>query len=131
MGNSLESMSYVSEVVNMNSVTNIFDLSNSSDLPEELRSELNAFKRSDFERRLIMLFRLSNQELSLDQLQVGYFRKYGEIKDRRTITAKLYNMCRSDNPAIASVKGKKGVYRLKANFIDNLKSDEDLTEEEF
>jgi len=98
----------------------IFDLTNSSDIPDSLKKEISAFKRDEFEKRLIELFKIAGGGLNLDQVQVGYFRKYGEVKERRTITAKLYNMCRTErgNSAIESVEGKKGVYRLKADYKD-------------
>ena len=102
----------------MENEKNIFDLSNASDIPDEIKRELNVLKRDDFEKRLIELFKIANCELNLDQVQVGYYRKYGEIKERRIITAKLYNMCRTDHPAIESVTGKKGVYRLKDSYQD-------------
>jgi len=70
----------------------------------------------DFELKMISLFKMAKRELNIDQIQAAYFRKYNEYKERTKITAKLYNMARSSNSAIESVKGRKGVYKLKDNF---------------
>ena len=102
----------------MNDEKNIFDLSNTSDIPDEIKKELNALKMDGFEKRLIELFKIAKCDLSLDQVQVGFFRKYGENKERRTITAKLYNISRGEHAPIESVGGKKGVYRLKDGYKD-------------
>lgn len=99
-----------------NSQKDIFDLNDTSDLPQELRSELVVNKRDDYEKQLIELFRMAGRELNIDQVQTGYYRKYGEHKERPKIIAKLYNMSRATNSAIESIASKKGVYRLKDNF---------------
>ena len=112
------------------SESNIFDLLDTSDLPDNLKNDLKRIKRSEIEERIINLLRVADDDLSLNQLQVGYYRLYGEVKDRRNLTAKLYIMCKSDNPIIASVKGKKGEYRLihRQKTIDN--HDKTLTMDE-
>ena len=96
--------------------SDLFSLENIDDLPESVKKELKAFKRDNFEKKLIELFKLATSELNLDQIQAGYFRLHKEVKDRRQITTKLYNMSKSDRPAIESIEGKKGVYRLKSDF---------------
>lgn len=90
----------------------IFDLSDLSDLPQSIKSELNVMKRDDFENKIIEVFRKANRDLTLDEVTVGYFRLHNEQKERKQIMSKLYNMSRSTRPAIESVAGKKGVYRL-------------------
>lgn len=102
----------------MDDEKNIFDLSNTSDIPDEIKKELNILKMDDFEKRLIELFKIAKSDLNLDQVQVGYFRKYGENKDRRAITTKLYNISRGEHAPIESVEGRKGVYRLKDGYQD-------------
>lgn len=97
---------------------NIFDLKDVSDLPSELRSELNISKRDKFEKNIIQLFKIAGQELNIDQMQAGYFRKYGEHKKRAQINAKLYNMSRASNSAVESVEGKKGTYKLREDFSE-------------
>ena len=112
------------------SESNIFDLFDTSDLPDNLKNDLKRFKRSETEERIINLLRLADEDLSLNQLQVGYYRKYGEVKERRKLTAKLYIMCKSDNPVVTSVKGKKGKYRLIQRQTTIEKHDNNLTIDE-
>lgn len=90
----------------------IFDLSDLSDLPQEIKSELNVMKRDDFENKIINVFQRARRDLTLDEVTVGYFRLHSEQKERKQIMSKLYNMSRSTRPAIESVAGKKGVYRF-------------------
>lgn len=77
-----------------------------------IKSELNVMKRDDFENKIIEVFRKANRDLTLDEVTVGYFRLHNEQKERKQIMSKLYNMSRSTRPAIESIAGKKGVYRL-------------------
>ena len=88
---------------------NVFDLSDLSDLPKDLRSELTSLKRSSmFEERLLALLDLSDYQLNLNQLQVAYFRKYGEHKKRGAIQQKLYHLKKSE--LIEMVDGTRGCY---------------------
>ena len=91
---------------------NIFDLSNISDLPKDLKNELTSLRRSSlFEERLIALFYLSDEALNLNQLQAAYFRKYGEHKPRGSLQQKLYTLKSSDNPVIELVQKRRGCYK--------------------
>lgn len=90
---------------------NIFDLSNVDDIAEEVRKDLNVV----FETRIIKLFELAKRDLSVDEVTVGYCRKYNEVKTRKQIMGKLYNMARATKPKIESVPHKKGIYRKKTN----------------
>ena len=112
------------------SESKIFDLFDTSDLPDNLKNDLKRIKRSETEERIINLLRLADEDLSLNQLQVGYYRKYGEVKERRKLTTKLYIMCKSDNPVVTSVKGKKGKYRLIQRQTTIEKHDKNLTIDE-
>ena len=112
------------------SESNIFDLLDTSDLPDDLKNDLKRIKRSETEERIINLLRLADEDLSLNQLQVGYYRKYGEVKERRKLTTKLYIMCKSENPVVTSVKGKKGKYRLIQRQTTIEKHDKYLTIDE-
>lgn len=91
---------------------NIFDLNNISDIPAEIKQELN---RDSFAEQIIELFNIANRELNVDEVTVGYYRKFNEIKTKRQIMTKLYNMSKESYPAIESVPGRKGVYRKKRN----------------
>lgn len=94
----------------------IFNLDDVTDLPRSLQEELVINKRDDWEKRIIELFKLAKSPLSLDQIIVAYYRKYSLSIERRKMTAKLYNMCRSFKPAIESVEGRKGLYQFKEDF---------------
>lgn len=90
----------------------VFDLSDLSDLPQNIKAELKVNARDPFEKNIIDIFRKASRELEIDQVTVAYYRLFKEAKERKQIMAKLYNMSRTDRPAIQSVAGKKGVYKL-------------------
>lgn len=89
---------------------NIFDLSNVDDIAEEVTKDLSV---DVFENHIIELFELAKRDLSVDEVTVGYYRKYNEVKTKKQIIGKLYNMSRATKPKIESVPHKKGVYRKK------------------
>jgi len=93
-------------------VIDIFDLSDVSDIPHDIAQYLKIFTRGSFERNIIELFRKAGRQLTIDEVTVAYFRCFSEQVERPKIVTKLYHMSRSKHPVIASVKKKKGVYRL-------------------
>ena len=98
---------------------NLFDLKDTSDVPEIIAKELTVNKIDDFEIKIIELFKKALdgglEELGLDQIAVGYNRLYGEVelKTRKQLSIKIYSMVNSDKPHILAVKKRKGVYKLK------------------
>ena len=90
----------------------IFSLDDLSDIPADIKSELKVLSRDAFETKVIELFKKANRELNIDEVTVAYYRFFKEEKNRHQIMTKLYNMSRSDRPAIGSVEGRKGVYTL-------------------
>ena len=92
---------------------NIFSLDDVDDLPAELKDELSAFRRDKNEQRIIDLLVRAKRPLNIDEFIVGFYRAYGEEKNRRYMTIKLYNMSRSQIPEIVSVPKRKGVYALR------------------
>ncbi|MDA0307507.1 MAG: hypothetical protein O2832_02140 [Proteobacteria bacterium] len=89
----------------------IFDLNNLSDIPNEIKSDLKVLSRDGFEKKIIDIFKKANRELNIDEITVGYYRVYKEVKERRQVMTKLYNMARSPRPAIEAMP-QKGVYKL-------------------
>ncbi len=89
---------------------NIFDLNDVSDIPTEIKNELN---RDVFGEQIVELFKLAQRELSVDEVTVGYFRKFNEIKTKKQIMTKLYNMSRDNLSCVRSVPGRKGVYCIE------------------
>lgn len=93
----------------------IFDLTNLSGVPDSLQKELS---HDVFAERLLQLFNIAGRELSLDELAVGYYRAFcqstnEEIKTKKQIMSKMYNMSREKNAPVESVPKRKGIYRIK------------------
>ena len=99
-------------------MTDLFNLNNVDDLPPEMKKDVVSKKRDGVEEKIIGLFKLAQRELTIDEVYVGFYRKFGEQKARKYIMSKLYNMSRSDDAAIERVKGKKGVYSLKEGYTE-------------
>lgn len=102
-------------------MNDLFDLTNVEDLPEKIKSDINV---DLFAKRIVDLFELAQRDLSIDEITVAYYRKYNEedmdIKTKKQIMSKVYNMSRERNPKIRSVEGKKGIYSLCRGY-DELK----------
>lgn len=94
-------------------MTDLFDLTNIDDLPEDMQGDINI---DIFAKRITDLFCIAKRDLSIDEITVAYYRKYRtedtETKSKKQIMSKLYNMSRERNPRIKSVEGQKGVYAL-------------------
>ena len=99
-------------------MNDIFDLKNLTDLPADIRGQLGATKRDELETELIGLLRVAGRDLTLDEVMVGYYRQYKKPCERRALMLKLYNMSRAKSPAIEAVEKRKGVYRLRADYVD-------------
>lgn len=86
----------------------IFSLENTDSLPEEVKSQIyvNSLKKGS--KMLLELFSIKS-ELSIDEIIVGYYRKFDLIKSRTWVSSNLYNL--SKKGMIYKVKGKKGVYK--------------------
>ena len=86
---------------------NIFDLIDISDIPDEISTDLNY---DDFGRNILTLFNKAGRNLSVDEITVGYYRQFNEIKTKRQIMVKLCNMARARGGKIRSISKLKGVY---------------------
>ena len=84
---------------------NIFDLTDVSDVPAEISSELIC---DNFAQNILKLFELAGRNLTIDEVTVGYYRQFKEIKTKRQIMVKLYSMAREAK--IRSIPNLKGVY---------------------
>lgn len=95
-------------------MSDIFDLSSIDDIPEKVKEGISI---DIFAVRIIELFEIAKRPLNVDELTVGYYRKFNSVdeegKTKRQITVKVYNMSKEKNSKIKSVAGKKGVYELK------------------
>ena len=98
---------------------NLFDLFDLSDIP----AELGEIKKDEMSNRILELFKIADRELSVDEITVAYYRKYAknesdsDIKTKTQIMNKVYKMSRELNSCIESVKGRKGVYKLKERSV--------------
>ena len=108
-------------------MSDLFDLCDVTDIPEEIKVELN---KDPFGDHIVELFNIANRNLSVDQVTVGYYRRFHEVKTKRQIMTKLYNMAHDITSSIESVPGKKGIYRKKDNennCIEELKKEDTIS----
>lgn len=84
-------------------------LGNVAELPEELRTQLQATKIDELERQILEVLTDLEGIANLDELLVGLYRKFGVIQERQYLSNKLYRMAKAGH--LTSVRGKKGVYR--------------------
>lgn len=91
-----------------------------ADLPSEVRDELSLSESDKFDAQATTLLHLARRPLSLNELIVGFYRKFGVQYKRPSITARLYRML--NNKAIVSPS--KGLYSLP-EFLDSNKPKEE------
>ena len=87
--------------------TDIFNTDNLEDIPESIKKDLLS---NETEKRILELFDIANRPLNLDEITVGYYRKYGEIKARNFFIYKLRRMCNTSNAKVVPT-GSRGQYR--------------------
>ena len=88
---------------------NIFDLIDISDIPDEISTDLNY---DVFAQNILTLFNKAGRNLTVDEITVGYYRQFKEIKTKRQIMVKLYSMARARKAKIRSIPNLKGVYGM-------------------
>ena len=88
---------------------NIFDLTDVSDIPAEISAELN---NDVFAQNILKLFNEAGRNLTINEITVAYYRQFKEIKTKRQIMVKLYNMARARRAKIRSIPKLKGVYEV-------------------
>lgn len=86
---------------------NIFDLTDISDIPAEISAELS---NDAFAQNILTLFNKAGRNLNVNEITVGYYRQFNEIKTKRQIMVKLYSMARARRAKIKSIPKLKGVY---------------------
>lgn len=96
---------------------NLFDLNDLSDLPEDMRKDVESRRLDDFESKILDLFEIANRQLTIDEVMIALFRKFSLRKNRRQVMNKLYQMGNPKTGRLISVK--KGVYKLKIEEVDN------------
>lgn len=88
---------------------NIFDLTDVSDIPDEISKDLTY---DVFAQNILKLFKEAGRSLSIAEVTVGYYRRFKEIKTKRQIMVKLYSMARARKAKIRSIPNLKGVYGM-------------------
>jgi hypothetical protein len=73
----------------------IFDLNEVEDLPDFCKKQLKLINIHIHTQRLLELFALKS-ELTVDEIVVGMYRKYGLEKTRVWVSSTLYNLKRRD-----------------------------------
>ncbi len=96
---------------------NLFDINDLSDLPEDMRKDVESRRLDDFESKILDLFEIANRELTIDEVMIALFRKFSLIKNRRQVMNKLYQMGNPKTGRLVSVK--KGLYKLKTKEAEN------------
>lgn len=86
---------------------NIFDLTDVSDIPAEISTDLT---HDVFAQNILKLFKEAGRSLSIAEVTVGYYRRFKEIKTKKQIMIKLCNLARARNAKIRSIPNHKGVY---------------------
>ena len=86
---------------------NIFDLTDVSDIPAEISTDLT---HDVFAQNILTLFNKAGRNLTINEITVAYYRRFKEIKTKRQIMVKLYSMARARNAKIRSIPNLKGVY---------------------
>lgn len=94
-------------------MTNLFDLTILSDLPKTLREGLSIKTPSKFESDIRALFEIAGGPLTIDEITVGYYRKYGGTINKKNMMHKLYVTARNRDCCFEKVHGSKSTYRLK------------------
>lgn len=81
-----------------------------SDLPEELKSQLNVGKSDELEEQIVWVMNnYYDGVANIDEILIALYRKFGVIQKRTFVVNKLYRM--GQTGCVFSIKGKKGAYR--------------------
>ena len=85
----------------------IFDIDNLNDVSQEIKEQLR--KKRKIADSILNLFKIKNQ-LSIDEIIVGLYRKYKLAPNRLSIANQLYRLHKDG--LIKKVHGAKGIYAL-------------------
>ena len=110
-----QSEKYISNVITKNAVDNIFDIRNIKDIPNKIKKTLKLPKKligedansNNFIIRsnISNVLRRSNGAVHLSQIQVAYYRMYGELIKSRSLSIQLSVLKKHDNKLTNPMKG--------------------------
>lgn len=83
-------------------------------LPPELLDQIYFSEETIVNRNIRDLFKIKNP-LFVQEVMLGYYRQYGEIKKRNYILGKLYRLSKK---GYLEATGKKGQYKIKEPHND-------------
>jgi hypothetical protein len=87
------------------------DFGDLSDLPPEVIEQLNLSKVDELEQQIRdIVAAAEGEEVGIDQIIIGLYRRHKVVQERRFILNKLYRM--GQKGLIHGVEGRKGVYFL-------------------
>ena len=83
-----------------------------AELPEGLLRQIPAVRVDEVEQQIldVLKHRLDGAG-TVDEILVGLYRLSGKVEDRAKLAGKLYRMVSRQPRLLASVKGKRGVYK--------------------
>lgn len=79
------------------------------DLPQELRKQLQSRNKDEIELKLFDIINDLEGIATLDEVLVGYYRKYSDVLKKSFLTNRLYRMIKNG----VIVSDKKGIYKIK------------------
>ena len=97
-------------------VVDPFDL---GDLPSELVEQLAIPQSDQDDAKIIRLLRLAQRPLSINEVMVALYRRFGEVQKRNAVNARLYRMTQRGD----LLKLEKGVYTLPSMPNQGIESD--------
>lgn len=95
-----------------------FDL---GDLPSELVEQLAIPQSDQDDAKIVRLLRLAQRPLSINEVMVALYRRFGEVQKRNAVNARLYRMTQRGD----LLKLEKGVYTLPPTSGPDSESDAD------
>lgn len=87
-----------------------------SSLPDSLVEELSISRADEDDTQIIQLFRIARRPLSINEIMVGLYRKFGVQHKRSSLNSRLYRMANKGD--LASVG--KGLYDLPTESTPDL-----------
>lgn len=106
----------------------IFDLTNLSDLPEEIKAfaavKERKKKADEYAEQISKLFAIAKRPLTLSEMIVGLYRQFNVKIRRKALTMKLFYMSRVKNPDIKPINTLQYVHKsaLTPKEFDAIKS---------
>ena len=95
-------------------MADIFDLEDIKDIPESIRCGLKQNNGGTFCDKVLKLFELADKpRLSIEELTVGYYRKFGGNIKKVDMRNRLYQLSCRPTPPIEKVKGCRCLYRAR------------------